>query len=78
MCAAVFSPVFELHDIKQTGPLETTTRWTMTMKVGGRILLGMSFTGAQIGRASERGDELQRGIAALQVMSHQGTQVWVY
>jgi hypothetical protein len=30
---AVFSPVFELHDIKQTGPLETTTRWTMTMTV---------------------------------------------
>jgi hypothetical protein len=25
--------VFELHDIKQTGPLEATTRWTMTMKV---------------------------------------------
>jgi hypothetical protein len=33
--SAVFSPVFELHDIKQTGPLETTTRWTMTMTVRG-------------------------------------------
>lgn len=32
---SVFSPVFELHDIKQTGPLEATTRWTMTMKVCG-------------------------------------------
>eukprot|EP00775_Hariotina_reticulata_P003368 gene3368-3643_t len=30
--AIVFAPIFELHDIKQTGPCEATTRWTMTMK----------------------------------------------
>lgn len=34
LCCAVFAPVFELHDIKQTAPLDITTRWTMTMKVG--------------------------------------------
>jgi len=28
----VFSPVFRLHDIKRTGPLQLTTRWTMDMK----------------------------------------------
>jgi hypothetical protein len=29
---AVFDPLFELHDIKQTAPHDITTRWTMTMK----------------------------------------------
>lgn len=27
----LFGPVFELHSVKQTGPNEITTRWTMTM-----------------------------------------------
>ncbi|KAL3682063.1 hypothetical protein R1sor_000085 [Riccia sorocarpa] len=27
----IFSPIFELHSVKQTGPTEITTRWTMTM-----------------------------------------------
>jgi hypothetical protein len=27
----VFSPIFVLHDIRRTGPLEVTTRWTMRM-----------------------------------------------
>ncbi|CAD7700127.1 unnamed protein product [Ostreobium quekettii] len=29
----VFSPTFELHDIRQTGDFEITSRWTMTMEV---------------------------------------------
>jgi hypothetical protein len=33
MLKRVFEPVFELHDIRQTGEFEATTRWTMTMKV---------------------------------------------
>jgi hypothetical protein len=33
MLKGVFDPLFELHDIKQTGQYEITTRWTMTMKV---------------------------------------------
>ena len=32
MLRYVFDPYFELHDIKQTGPYEITTRWTMVMK----------------------------------------------
>jgi hypothetical protein len=32
MLKRVFSPNFELHDIKQTGEYELTTRWTMTMQ----------------------------------------------
>lgn len=31
MLRRVFSPTFTLHDIRRTGPLELTTRWTMTM-----------------------------------------------
>ncbi len=31
MLKNVFTPKFELHDIKVTGPTEVTTRWTMTM-----------------------------------------------
>ena len=27
----IFDPTFELLDIKQTGPAEITTRWSMTM-----------------------------------------------
>lgn len=34
MLRRVFSPKFILHDVKQTGPLELTTRWTMSMKPG--------------------------------------------
>lgn len=29
----VFSPVFRLHGIKRTGPLQLTTRWTMDMRL---------------------------------------------
>lgn len=32
MLKTVFAPTFELHDIKQTGEYEITTRWTMVMK----------------------------------------------
>ncbi|KAF3791883.1 Heme-binding-like protein [Nymphaea thermarum] len=28
----LFRPLFQLHSVKQTGPYEITTRWTMTMK----------------------------------------------
>lgn len=28
----VFSPIFQLHDIRQTGEYEITSRWTMTME----------------------------------------------
>jgi hypothetical protein len=31
MLRRVFQPTFTLHDIRRTGPLELTTRWTMTM-----------------------------------------------
>ena len=31
MLKLIFSPVFEMHDIKQTGEYEATTRWTMAM-----------------------------------------------
>eukprot|EP00238_Polyblepharides_amylifera_P011009 CAMPEP_0196594834 /NCGR_PEP_ID=MMETSP1081-20130531/79407_1 /TAXON_ID=36882 /ORGANISM="Pyramimonas amylifera, Strain CCMP720" /LENGTH=377 /DNA_ID=CAMNT_0041919205 /DNA_START=206 /DNA_END=1339 /DNA_ORIENTATION=- len=30
----IFEPDFVLHSVKQTGPLELTTRWTMGMKLG--------------------------------------------
>ncbi|KAF8066298.1 heme-binding-like protein [Scenedesmus sp. PABB004] len=42
MLKSVFSPVFELHDIRQTGPAEATTRWTMTMKFTPAAALGLS------------------------------------
>lgn len=29
----VFSPAFVLHDVRRTGPLEVTTRWTMRMRL---------------------------------------------
>ncbi len=32
MLKRVFAPTFQLHDIKQTGDYEVTTRWTMTMQ----------------------------------------------
>ncbi|CAL8466016.1 g5552 [Coccomyxa elongata] len=32
MLKRVFAPTFQLHDIKQTGEYEVTTRWTMTMQ----------------------------------------------
>lgn len=32
MLKKVFAPSFQLHDIKQTGEYEATTRWTMIMK----------------------------------------------
>ncbi|BDA48214.1 probable heme-binding-like protein At3g10130, chloroplastic at C-terminar half [Coccomyxa sp. Obi] len=32
MLKTVFAPTFQLHDIKQTGDYEVTTRWTMTMQ----------------------------------------------
>lgn len=32
MLKRVFSPTFQLHDLKQTGEYEITTRWTMTMQ----------------------------------------------
>ena len=32
MLKAVFAPKFQLHDIRQTGDYEITTRWTMTMQ----------------------------------------------
>lgn len=32
MLRAVFSPDFQLHWVKQTGPYEITTRWTMEMR----------------------------------------------
>eukprot|EP00877_Chromochloris_zofingiensis_P004288 jgi/Chrzof1/13860/Cz08g15100.t1 len=32
MLKTAFAPKFELHDAKQTGELEITTRWTMTME----------------------------------------------
>ncbi|KAH9553797.1 hypothetical protein CY35_08G031600 [Sphagnum magellanicum] len=31
MLRLLFHPIFELHTVKQTGPYEITTRWTMTM-----------------------------------------------
>ncbi|KAG6552097.1 hypothetical protein Mapa_006406 [Marchantia paleacea] len=31
MLRRLFEPIFELHSLKQTGPTEITTRWTMTM-----------------------------------------------
>ncbi|KAL2610866.1 hypothetical protein R1flu_022558 [Riccia fluitans] len=31
MLRRLFGPIFELHNVKQTGPAEITTRWTMTM-----------------------------------------------
>lgn len=27
----VFAPTFVLHDVRRTGPLQLTTRWTMDM-----------------------------------------------
>lgn len=32
MLRYLFSPKFELHSVKQSGPSEITTRWTMTMR----------------------------------------------
>ena len=32
MLKTIFAPEFQLHDIKQTGEYEATTRWTMIMK----------------------------------------------
>lgn len=32
MLKKIFAPSFQLHDIKQTGKYEATTRWTMIMK----------------------------------------------
>ena len=32
MLKKVFAPTFQLHDIKQTGDYEVTTRWTMAMQ----------------------------------------------
>lgn len=32
MLKRVFAPTFQLHDIKQTGDYEVTTRWTMSMQ----------------------------------------------
>ena len=29
----VFQPNFVLHDVRRTGPLELTTRWTMDMSL---------------------------------------------
>ncbi|XP_059074412.1 uncharacterized protein LOC131065253 isoform X2 [Cryptomeria japonica] len=30
----IFSPLFQLHSLKQTGPNDITTRWTMVMRFG--------------------------------------------
>lgn len=32
MLKRVFAPIFQLHDIRQTGDYEVTTRWTMIMQ----------------------------------------------
>ena len=32
MLKTIFSPTFQMHDIRQTGEYEITTRWTMTMR----------------------------------------------
>ena len=32
MLKTVFSPTFQMHDIRQTREYEITTRWTMTMR----------------------------------------------
>ncbi|KAG0620713.1 hypothetical protein M758_4G237700 [Ceratodon purpureus] len=49
----VFRPIFELHSVKQTGPYEITTRWTMTMNFW--IVLWqpqLLFTGVSIMRVN--------------------------
>lgn len=49
----IFRPIFELHSVKQTGPYEITTRWTMTMNFW--IVLWqpqLIFTGVSIMRVN--------------------------
>lgn len=53
MLRELFHPIFELHSVKQTGPYELTTRWTMTMNFW--ILLWkpqLIFTGVSIMRVN--------------------------
>eukprot|EP00899_Mesostigma_viride_P004895 jgi/Mesvir1/14406/Mv09793-RA.1 len=54
MLRQLFHPVFELHGVSQTGPLELTTRWSMTMKFWllpwGPVV---TFTGLSIMRVNE-------------------------
>lgn len=37
-----FTPEFTLHDMRQTGPYDITTRWTMAMKFAPARALGLS------------------------------------
>ena len=56
MLKTIFAPEFQLHDIKQTGEYEATTRWTMIMKPTFNRKLGLQrfwdprliFTGVSI------------------------------
>lgn len=65
MLKKVFAPHFQLHDIKQTGEFEATTRWTMIMAPTLNKTLGLQrfwdprliFTGVSImGVNPENGD----------------------
>lgn len=38
----VFDPVFELHDMRQTGDWDVTTRWAMTMRFTPVRALGLA------------------------------------
>jgi len=38
MLRRVFAPTFQLHDVKRTGELELTTRWTMGMRLAANPL----------------------------------------
>lgn len=56
MLKKVFSPTFQLHDVRQTGEFEATTRWTMVMQPTVNRALGLQrwwdpqlvFTGVSI------------------------------
>ena len=53
---AAFAPEFELHDMRQTGDFEVTTRWAMRMRFAPARALGLArvwdpeitFTGARV------------------------------
>jgi hypothetical protein len=55
---AVFKPTFVLRGVRQTGPRELTTRWTMGMEVGavpGPLRPRLAFTGTSIMRVDDDG-----------------------
>jgi len=54
----VFSPTFILRGVRQTGPRELTTRWTMRMRVAAlpaSIAPALAFTGTSVMRVDAEG-----------------------